>query len=277
MSEARRSGALPGRPTGLGTVTLIGYAIYLLVPMLLIAIGSFGGAWSNTLLPVGVTGRWYAQLAADPTFQKAFWTSLWVGLATVIASIIVGVPLAYAVATSRAHWLATVGRVLYLTPVAAPAVVVGFGYMLAFSTETLPFLGAGWLTVAAHVIVCLPYLMQTLVADLRLLDIERMEQAAESMGASAPRRFVDVVIPSLFQSILSGSILVAALSIGEFQLTNLIAGFLNRTYPIVLLQAFYGASGFACAATVILLGLALLASTAAAFAARSVRVAGGAA
>jgi len=37
----------------------------------------------------------------------------------------------------------------------------------------------------------------------------------------------------------------------------LIAGFLNRTFPVVLLQAFYGATGFACAATVVLLLLAL--------------------
>ena len=57
-----------------------------------------------------------------------------------------------------------------------------------------------------------------------------------------------------------GLIIVAALSIGEFQFSNLVAGFLNRTYPVVLLQAFYGATGFACAATVILLLLALAAA-----------------
>jgi hypothetical protein len=44
-------------------------------------------------------------------------------------------------------------------------------------------------------------------------------------------------------SILSGLIMVAALSIGKFQFSDLVAGFLNRTYPVVLLQAFYGATG----------------------------------
>jgi hypothetical protein len=43
--------------------------------------------------------------------------------------------------------------------------------------------------------------------------------------------------------------MVAALSIGEFQISNLIAGFRYRNYPIVLPQAFYGAR-MACAATV---------------------------
>ena len=73
-------------------------------------------------------------------------------------------------------------------------------------------------------------------------------------------RFFDIVVPSLRHSLGSGLVTVAALSIGEFQLSNLVAGFLTRPYPVVLLQAFYGATGFACAATTILLALALLGS-----------------
>lgn len=259
---------LSGRPTGLGSAALALYAVYLVVPMALILIGSVGGSWSNTLLPTGITGRWYETLFTNVTFQKAFWTSLWVCLATVIASVLIGAPLAYAVAMAKSPGMAMLGRIIYLTPVAAPAVVLGFGYMLAFSTETLPFLGAGWLTVAAHTVVCLPYLLQTLVADLKLQGMAELEQAAESLGAPFHRRFLDIVLPGLVHSIASASILVAALSIGEFQLTNLIAGFLHRTYPIVLLQAFYGATGFACAATVVLLMLALVSAIAGALVAR---------
>jgi putative spermidine/putrescine transport system permease protein len=64
-------------------------------------------------------------------------------------------------------------------------------------------------------------------------------------------------------------ITVAALSIGEFQLSNLVAGFLSRPYPVVLLQAFYGATGFACAATVVLLFVALVAAFSGAWVGRS--------
>jgi putative spermidine/putrescine transport system permease protein len=259
---------LSGRPTGFGTAALAAYALYLMTPIALIVLGSFGAVWSNTLLPVGVTGRWYEQLWSNRTFVAAFWTSLWVCGATVVMCALIGAPLAYAIANTRSRALSVLGRVIYLSPVAAPAVVLGFGYMLAFSSPALPFLGAGWLTVAAHVVVCLPYLLQTLIADLKAQGMAELEQAAESLGAPFHRRFLDIVLPSLAHSLASGSILVAALSIGEFQLTNLIAGFLNRTYPIVLLQAFYGATGFACAATVILLILALLAAIAGAVTSR---------
>jgi putative spermidine/putrescine transport system permease protein len=97
---------------------------------------------------------------------------------------------------------------------------------------------------------------------MRHLRLEQLEMAAESLGSGFAARFVDIVLPALRHSLASGLIMVTALSIGEFQLSNLVAGFLTRPYPVVLLQAFDGATGFACAATVILLTLALLASVA---------------
>jgi putative spermidine/putrescine transport system permease protein len=81
-------------------------------------------------------------------------------------------------------------------------------------------------------------------------------------------RLRDVTLPLLRTSLLSSTLTVAALSIGEFQLSNLVSSFLSRTYPVVLLQAFYGATGFACAATVVLLILAALASTTSSLTAR---------
>ncbi len=248
-------------------VTIL-YALYLILPIALLVVGSFGNVWSNTLLPAGFTGRWYVQVFNDPSFTRAFWTSLTVCVATVAGCVIIGAPLAYAVFRAASRGVKLAARIVYLLPIAAPAVVIGFGYLLLFSREATPWLGATWLLIAGHIVFCLPYMLQTVVSDMRLLNLAQLEQAAESLGASFPRRFVDIVLPSLRHSLAAGSITVAALSIGEFQLTNLIAGFANRTYPIVLLQAFYGATGFACAATVILLALALAASATSALTAK---------
>src|SRR3546814_3175377 len=48
--------------------------------------------------------------------------------------------------------------------------VLGFGFILVFSSDALPYLGSGWLLVGGHVVLTLPYLLQTLVADMRHLD-----------------------------------------------------------------------------------------------------------
>jgi putative spermidine/putrescine transport system permease protein len=244
------------------------YLVYLAMPIALLAIGSLGDLWLNTLLPTGVTARWYLQVAADPSFRRAFATSLFVAAMTCAACVAIGLPLAYAVFRARSARVRSAARIVYQLPVALPALVLAFGCILVFSSDALPWLGSVWLLIAGHIVLGLPYFLQTVVADMQRLGLRLLEDAAESLGGSGLQRFAHVVVPALRHSLLSGVIVVAALSIGEFQFSNLISGFLNRTYPVVLLQAFYGATGFACAATVILLALALTASVAGALSAR---------
>jgi putative spermidine/putrescine transport system permease protein len=116
--------------------------------------------------------------------------------------------------------------------------------------------------IAAHAVLTLPYLVQTLLSDLRHLDLAKLEECAATLGAPPSCQFFSIVVPNLRQSLFSGLVMVSALSIGEFQISNLIAGFRYRNFPVVLLQAFYGASALACAATVVLLVLAVAATLA---------------
>ena len=243
------------------------YLAYLVVPIALLLVGSMGGLWLNTLLPTGFTTQWYRDVAGDPSFRRAFGASLAVVALTCAACAAIGLPLAYAVFRAESPRVRALARVLYQLPVALPPLVLAFGFILVFSSDTLPWLGSIWLLAAGHVVLALPYFLQTVVADMQRLGLRTLEDAAESLGSSGIQRFMHIVLPALSQSILAGLIIVAALSIGEFQFSNLIAGFLNRTYPVVLLQAFYGATGFACAATVILLTLAVVAAIAGSLAA----------
>src|SRR4029079_7437778 len=208
----------------------------------LLLTGSFGELWLNTILPTGFTTQWYRDVAADPSFRRAFGASLAVVALTCAACAAIGLRLAYAVFRAETGGVRAFARVLYQMPVALPPLVLAFGFILVFSSDTLPWLGSIWLLAAGHVVLALPYFLQTVVADMQRLGLRVLEDAAESLGGNAWQRFVHVVLPALRHSILAGLIIVAALSIGEFQFSNLAAGFLNRTYPIVLLQAFYGAA-----------------------------------
>ncbi len=244
------------------------YLIYLFTPIVLLFVGSFGHLWFNSLLPSGFTLDWYQQVATDSSFRRAFVVSLEVCSLTCVIGALVGVPLAYAIYRAASRKVRAAARIVYLLPIAVPPLVLAFGFILVFSSDELPFLGSLWVLVGGHLVLTLPYLLHTLIGDMRHLRLTEMELAAESLGAGFWRRFLDIVLPALRHSLGAGLITVAALSIGEFQLSNLVAGFLTRPYPVVLLQAFYGATGFACAATVVLLVLALTASAASALTAR---------
>ena len=123
------------------------FLVYLLLPIVLLVVGSFGEVWTNTWLPTGATGKWYAAVAGDPSFRRAFLTSLWVTAATAAAVTLIGVPLAYALHRARSRWAQIGGRILALLPVAVPPLVLAFGFILVFSSDTLPFLGSGWVMV----------------------------------------------------------------------------------------------------------------------------------
>ena len=234
------------------------YFLFLAAPIALLVVGAFGESWSNTLFPTGFTPRWFIEVATDPSFRRAFVTSLQVVALTCLANILVGVPLAWAIHSAAHRGLRTAARIAVLVPVAVPELVLAFGFILVFSSDSLPWLGSFWLLVAGHVVLTLPYTLTTLLADLEQSRLTTYDQVAATLGGRFFARIFDIILPLLAPSLLSASLTVAALSIGEFQLSNLIAGFLSRTYPIVLLQAFYGATGFACAATVVLLVLAVL-------------------
>src|SRR5450759_581597 len=151
------------------------YLVYLALPMALLFIGSFGDLWLNSLLPTGVTVKWYLQVAADPSFVRAFTASLFVAVMTSVACIVIGLPLAYAVFRTHSPQVRAAARVLYQLPVALPALVLAFGFILAFSSDTLPWLGSIWLLIAGHIVVGLPYFLQTVVADMQRLGLRTLE------------------------------------------------------------------------------------------------------
>ena len=190
------------------------YLLYLFIPILLLFVGSFGEAWTNTLLPTGLTGAWYLELWQDGSFRRAFTVSLEVVVATCVFCTLLAVPLAYALYRSASRGVMVAARIVFLLPIAAPPLVLAFGFILIFSTDALPWLGSIWLLIAGHVVLTLPYLLQTLVADMRHLRLEELELAAESLGATFRERFMDVVVPLLRHSLGSGLIMVAALFIG---------------------------------------------------------------
>jgi putative spermidine/putrescine transport system permease protein len=234
------------------------YGLYLLLPIALLFMGSFGQTWTNTLVPEGLTGQWYLELWNEPSFRRAFWSSLTIAFLACVVNAVLAVPLAYSLYHGAQRHGSMPARIVSAMPVAVPTITLAFGYVIVFNTDTLPWLGTTPLLVAAHAVHTLPYLTNALLTDLRHMRPERLERVASTLGATPWQTFSGVVLPNLRQSLASGLVMVAAISIGEFNLSNILVGFQNRTYPVVLLQAFYSATGFACAATVVLVVLASL-------------------
>ncbi|MEI8632892.1 ABC transporter permease subunit [Vibrio sp. PP-XX7] len=221
------------------------YLIYLLMPIVLLVIGSFGQRWVNTLLPSGFTLIWYQEIWQSTAYRHAFWMSLQVCFAVGLLNLVIVTPLIYRLQLAHNGRAKQIARLAALLPIAVPELVIGFSFILSFTRDMTPWLGTTWLLITGHLILTFPYFYFSVSTDIEKSPFIQLHRVAQSFGANPITCFTTVFWPLASKSIVTGLITVAAISLGEFQLSNLIAGFMNRTYPTLLLQAFYGATGLA--------------------------------
>jgi molybdate transport system permease protein len=206
-------------------------------------------------------------LAADilaPGVGTAALLSLECSVMAVVASILVGVPLAHVLARSSFPGRRAL-RALVLLPILLPPVVGGIALQAAFGRATpigrvlagvgvtLPFSTAG--AVMAETFVALPFLVITVEAALRQRE-PRHEEVAATLGAGPWRRFWQVTLPMLAPALGAGAALCWARALGEFGATITFAGSFpgtTETLPLAAYTAFAGAGNVRAAITLSLI------------------------
>lgn len=101
-------------------------------------------------------------------------------------------------------------RLLYalaVLPAAVPGTVVGLGYLFAFNKPPLVLVGTAGIIVLSYVFRFVT--LGTLAASAALQQVDRsVEEAAQSLGASAVRTFVQVVFPLLRIAFFSSAVYI---------------------------------------------------------------------
>jgi molybdate transport system permease protein len=142
--------------------------------------------------------------------------------------LVIGLPLAYWLATTRSRWRFVVEAMTAL-PLVLPPTVIGF-YMLLLLGSKGPF---AWLhrplafsfegLVLASIVYNLPFAVQPFAAGFRALD-PRLLWTAYTLGDSRWRAFVRVALPICVPPILTGIILTFAHTVGEFGVVLMVGG-----------------------------------------------------
>ena len=181
---------------------------------------------------------------AQPQIRAALWLSLRVSLAATFMSLLLGVPLAWVLARWDFPGRSFV-RGVALLPLVLPPVVGGVALLLVLGRLGLVgglledlfglrFFGTTAGVVVAETFVALPFLVLTVEAALRSLDI-RYEDAAATLGASGWTVFRRVTLPAVLPALGAGAVLAWARALGEFGATITFAGNLpGRTQTIPL-------------------------------------------
>ncbi len=152
---------------------------------------------------------------------------------TTLILLIVGIPLAYWIATTRTR-LKPVIETLVSMPLVLPPSVLGFYLLLAFSPQyafgqwleqwlhvRLVFSFAG--LVIGSVIFSLPFMVHPVQSGFQGLPASLVE-ASRTLGKSDLVTLFRVLLPNIRPALLSGAVLSFAHTIGEFGVILMIGG-----------------------------------------------------
>lgn len=173
---------------------------------------------------------WIAIFTGDGSALGADLTTLWSGLGTSLAlcAVTVAIMLALLVPTmvivhirSRRleriiEWVATL-----LLTIPAIVLVVGLGPIYRWLSADVLSTNPIWLCFA-YVVLVMPFAFRALAVGLNSIDVKTLCEASRSLGSSWPRVFFHVLIPNLWQSILSASFISIAVVLGEYTVASLL-------------------------------------------------------
>jgi thiamine transport system permease protein len=161
-----------------------------------------------------------------PPFQ-AIINSLTYAAATVLLSILLGFPAAFALAhpTRLEKFLDP----LILLPLGSSAVMLGLGFLLTFGE----WLTSPLLVPLAHTLVALPFVIRTLQPAIASIP-GRLRQAASSLGASPSMVWKTIDFPILRRAVLAAATFAFTISLGEFGAALLITRPDFPTIPVAI-------------------------------------------
>ena len=212
----------------------------------------------------------FPHLFTQALASQALALSLRTCLASTLACIIVGLPLALVCARARDTWWSRVLRSMVTLPMVLPPVVAGLALLITWGRRGL--IGAylqifginiAFTTVAvvmAQTFVSLPFFVSSLEGALRTRGFNE-ERVASGLGASPSRTLWSVTLPLMIPALVSSTALAFSRALGEFGATITFAGSLagvTRTLPLEIYLQREESTDMALMLSVILVFVALV-------------------
>lgn len=268
MAKARavRSGLSQHQFKWLLVVPLVAFfAVFFVVPVGLLFATSFNPAKvGQVAFASELTLENYIRFFSRSNYLMAAGRSVLLAGIVSVVTLIVAYPMAFVIAKTQNPARNTFLLILVLASMQLDMVIRLYGMMVILGDNGLinqMLIGLGltdepWAlmynfrgVVFGLVQFSLPFMILTLVGVIRGIP-PSLEEAARSLGASRRRAFMRVTLPASMPGILSGSLLVFALSISSYIVPALMGGFRVGVLPIHIYQQVAESARFQFGATI---------------------------
>lgn len=204
--------------------------VYLTVPIIATVLYSFATNWTDTVMPEGLTVRWYAQLVGSAQFAAVVGRSLFLGLLTTGLAMAVFLPVVFYVNVYAPALKARL-RLLTVLPFTIPAIILVTGLIQVYGATPLPKI---LILVLALVLLTLPLTYQALDNAFGARDFRALFEQALVLGARPLAAFLQVVVPNIRAGIMVAMLLNFTTAFGEYVLTNLLLGGNFETFKLYM-------------------------------------------
>jgi len=195
--------------------------VFMLGPLFLVILFSFG---TNALIgfPMGgLTLAWYQRLLADGGFLAALRTSLVIAAGVAIIATVTGTLAALAIARASPT-LARWSLALISVPVLLPPLVIAIAIVVLFVRG----IGAGLglpVVVLGHVLITQPFVILVVLARLATFPMASVE-AARDLGATRWQAFRLVTLPQISTALVGAALIAASISLDDFIIASFTLG-----------------------------------------------------
>ncbi len=213
----------------------------------------------------------YAMLAGDELYIAAYLGSLKMALISTILCLLIGYPMAYAIASARKEmqtvlvllimmptWTAILIRVYaWMGILSNNGLLNGFLMTMGWIDEPLQILNTNLAVYIGVVYSYLPFMILPLYANLVKHDTSLLE-AASDLGSSTFNSFWKITVPLSKNGIIAGCMLVFIPVVGEFVIPELLGGPETLMIGKVLWQEFFNNRDWPVASALAVVMLAIL-------------------
>jgi len=158
-------------------------------------------------------------------FGSALWLSVRLAAVTWLVTMVLMIPTTVYIHL-RLPGLRRLLEGITILPIVIPPVVLIIGVL---QVMPLGLRATVWMLPLEYVILAMPFAYRAIDADLRAIDIKTLTEAAGSLGAGWLTTLWRVILPNLRTAVLSATILIVAMVLGEFTMASLA---LKETFPV---------------------------------------------
>ena len=204
--------------------------VFMLTPLILVVVFSFGRNALTSFPMGGLTLDWYRALFANESFWGAAKNSAIVAGAVGIASTVIGTMAALTLARLPAR-LANTLLLLVGLPIMLPALIIGIALLSFFARILGVELGLPTV-ILGHLVITQPFVILIVHARMAGFDPALVESARD-LGASPFIAFRTVTLPIAQTTIIGAALIAMAISLDDFIITFFTIGSGNTIPTLV--------------------------------------------